>query len=1295
MKKLLFTMLVTFLSGSYLSAADFSNADDLCYDKNQIYTEGAGCVDFGPFSGGFACKKTIPIRNQSTDTLSDVSILWHIGDGFKADFVESCGIDGKNEEGKACKFNALINIGPFQGFEESITFDPMPDFTGSGDSSEHSIYLFNLMKGSVDPFVFFRDGALHANYTKNGDTYTGTINQCVRNWGAVEHLCYDYDAITYDSAIGGICMDFGPFKGGFACRQTIPIRSLTDQSITDIDIVLDEHGMNGNMLDDCGIDGHSKKLSGECQDRTLFNFGPMGMMARGFSFDMPDYDTPFDKHSIFTRSLMNMSMDPVSFFTGENMYTYYTINGTKYDGYIPACTVNKDPVPDLCYEYRNIDYSQAYPPLGGCVELGPFKGGAGCKQLIPIRNTSSSNLTSVDILLDTFGMNGNFLGDCGVDDHSGYSLTNPTCKEMEAFDFGPMGMFNRGVIFDPMANYAPFDVHSIYTSAAMSMGGDIRAFFLGENLYTHYVKDGTLISGKIAPCKENFADDLCIEEIDKDITFDFWGGFFVWKNTVKVKNQRNNLVTHVSAAVENVSFLSGKCELDNNGRNRYCADQAAIDFIMGWGGSGTAYYENPYFDFEPNDRHRLKQNVDLLSGIFFDVAHVYANFVKNDEFFSTELENCLAPTKLNVITGTFDAWDDYRIGIYGDRHISTKIVNKPFTLYIASLNADKTAFQTKNVSTNIAYGLVQHRGTDFVVEGGSFNPRSVTVTTHEFTVPSAYRDLQVGFKLCSEMQSGDLILHENEDCSGSTILACDDGRSGTHWRMCTNDDRFAVRPDRFDFKLPFPTNKDTLRSGETYKYQITAKDFLNHPAAGYDQEGSNLDDSNASILLSDGSPDEENLLHGTIEYDGSSYNFVNGVSTEGSETYVAKIDFDDVGLLSLFLKDSEWAAVDSDDTPAGCEGGMMNGVDVPDGLSVCGLTRPTFIPHHFALESVTLHNHKDGSFTYLGKDEDPADPNNDITMSAHIGMKIVAENKDDNATENFRTGSKYYENPVSVGFALKSPVVVDGKTMVLYQHDMDEVRAGVTPTKLGFGTSGVDNAGEYTIAWTGGPTAQKLNFNFEKDLSAPQQPFTVDMTDLNVTVTSRYGGVLIQGLSSDDPGELSGSATFQYAKVSASRLFYDDVTTSSVETPVTALVYCAEPLTFSECTAQNIDTTNGMTPDRNWWLSTTHDQTKGDGDIRLKVIGTSNGTADITPKDVIITSGGIQHNVNVTHKSGTLPQTVDIGLDSTGTSAWMMTTDTKTHSVRFTGKSGWVGHGPTGYVIDSNASSKKSNRVSW
>ena len=200
------------------------------------------------------------------------------------------------------------------------------------------------------------------------------------------------------------------------------------------------------------------------------------------------------------------------------------------------------------------------------------------------------------------------------------------------------------------------------------------------------------------------------------------------------------------------------------------------------------------------------------------------------------------------------------------------------------------------------------------------------------------------------------------------------------------------------------------------------------------------------------------------------------------------------------------------------------------------------------------------------------------------------------------------------------------------------------------------------------------------------------MSDLNVSVTSQYGTETIKGETADAPGELSGSATFQYVKVAATKPLFDDESKGIVTTPITAQVYCPPSVV---CSGFAIDTTNGLTIDPKWWLSTSHDQSRDDGDIKLAVKSVSGGGfASVLSPVVNIVFGGIASTAKVRYNSGPLPQTVKVGLDDAGTSDHMKTTDMG-YDVRFTGKSGWAGPGDVGYVVDGNASSKKNSRLGW
>jgi len=888
---------------------------------------------------------------------------------------------------------------------------------------------------------------------------------------------------------------------------------------------------------------------------------------------MADYDAPFEKHSIFLQSLINMRVDPIALFTGTNMYTHYTINGEEKAGYIPACEFSREPVEDLCYDYDAITYDGAM-----CVDFGPFKGGMGCKQNIPIRSSSDTPLTQVDIMMNVHGMNGSFLGDCGVNDSSG--LFSRTCQDMSAFDFGPMGMFSRGVLFDPMVDYAPFDKHSIYVRTLASMSFDPVSLFTGENLYTNYVKEGTLVSGKIPPCKKNYADDLCYEDVE-------YSGFCLGvinlgcTQTVPLKNQRSNELTHVSTIhkVGSLFEFAEICGVDGDAGN--CSNQTAIDMaFVGFLGKGTIF--DPIPDYSAGDRHSIFEYA-LFSMMSFGGGSLYGTFLRNDEWFYTELEECLTPSQLVVDTGPLDAWDAYRGGPASDKQISTKIVNETFRLRIASLNDDGDQYTPKNLSTKIYYDLYENGSNTpipGVIGGGEFDASLITEFEKDFTVADGYKDLSVGFRFCSTYSNGDHILQVESACTaGEAALECDQNSAAPKWHVCKSTDNFAVRPMSILVASPSGTDISKLRSGKTYAFDVKAAYWEGGTPRAVPSYTKTLDqdDINKTLILATDVPDTSHILSGDLNLTDAT--FVNG---EGS----ADIYFTDVARVLIRLEDKEWAAVDNDDTPQSCEGGFVNGVNVPDGSYLCGAVNTTFIPDHFALKSVRLGNHDNGSFTYLGIDQDTGDTNNDIDMSAHIDMTVVAENALNQPTENFREGAEFYENPVSVTLTVPTKVV-DGITMVPFKHDLNTIDL-MPAIALGFGT--VDDYGTYHFAWDTAETVKKLNFNYEKDPSAPIRPFSLSVTDLDfdINVTSVYGGVEISGATTN-PAELSGAATFYYAKVKAARPFFDDVSESTVTTPITVQVYC--PLTLATCgTVFGIDTANGRTTDNKWWLSTGHQQ---------------------------------------------------------------------------------------------------------
>jgi len=146
-----------------------------------------------------------------------------------------------------------------------------------------------------------------------------------------------------------------------------------------------------------------------------------------------------------------------------------------------------DSVSDLCYEE---------PTFSGtvCVDSGLVNGGLNCTQTTVIKNLSNDNLTNVQIVLDVSGYSANVLSDCGID---GESKKNDQCKELNAYDFGPMGILNDAVVYDPMTDFNGHDNHSIYIYSLVS-----GSLFSDNTLYTTYTKNGKTYTGVILPCNE-------------------------------------------------------------------------------------------------------------------------------------------------------------------------------------------------------------------------------------------------------------------------------------------------------------------------------------------------------------------------------------------------------------------------------------------------------------------------------------------------------------------------------------------------------------------------------------------------------------------------------------------------------------------------------------------------------------------------------------------------------------------------------------------------------------------------
>ena len=634
-------------------------------------------------------------------------------------------------------------------------------------------------------------------------------------------------------------------------------------------------------------------------------------------------------------------------------------------------------------------------------------------------------------------------------------------------------------------------------------------------------------------------------------------------------------------------------------------------------------------------------------------------------------------------TGPFDAWDIFRS--VNNRHISTKIANEEFNLTIASINIDNNATEAL-AGKECYYRLYDKKTGKILTPWGVLSNQSTKTANYSDGINGAYKQAYVQFKFCQQKDTFPIVLGTFDDCENNA----------TYYEYNTttqSSDGFAIRPKVFSITTDEDINK--LRSGETYSFTIQARDKNGNNVTDYNQTKSALDDINQTkvLLFSDGTEDDPNdpQLSGTLSFDSSSdFNISDGISIDANgNNDVVNISFDDVGKVKIEIQDSDWAAIDVNDTPQSCAKDTVDGQEI-DGAFICGDITATYIPYKFKLTNMTLQNHNASNVTYLSSD---------LNMSVHIGVKIESVNKQNGITKNFDKTANKYENPVALNIIAPNKDINGSIIQGIDHNNLMATEHNVSNNLLGFIN------GSHTIAWNETNSTQQLIFNYKRQANVLVNPFEINGSDVNISAVSNYSGTEISGWNTID----NQKATFAYARVKATKDFYDDIKDNNVTTPIKVELYCDKwPATSANC--PGVDTTLGATNDYRWYISTSHNMASNDGSITLTIEDSNSkfgNDSNVTNPIINTADQGIDNNVVVINTSSNLPSVTNIGL-ATGTgntNSWLIydknnvlstgVTVVPLYKVRFVGTATWSGIGETGKVVDTGASSKKSNRLDW
>ena len=362
------------------------------------------------------------------------------------------------------------------------------------------------------------------------------------------------------------------------------------------------------------------------------------------------------------------------------------------------------------------------------------------------------------------------------------------------------------------------------------------------------------------------------------------------------------------------------------------------------------------------------------------------------------------------MVGPFGAWDTFRDDASTpppDRNISTKIVAKPFSLSLASLNKAGDSYELKSGSGAIEVAIYDEEQMRRISNAISFDP---TATMHvansaPLVVNQASKKAAVGFRLCSsyEMNSttGEIgyLLHPPSVCAGTPKQPCSQMAVGAppSWHICYASDRFAIRPKRFEIVLD-PTPK---RAAEPFAIGFEALDYNDVPTSEYNESvgGSFV------LTLSDAKP---TCLSGGFEPDiNASLSFSDGnVSTSASYLEVGRVH---LGIVEQ--EGSEFAKIDADDTPKS--------------QRLIEPKQRTFVTlaHHFDINA-TL-DLDDGNFTYLSSD---------LNHSLRLKLDIAAKSATGGLLLNYNDACYAQESDYNLTYEIPTIAPSDALSALIYKE---------------------------------------------------------------------------------------------------------------------------------------------------------------------------------------------------------------------------------------------------------------------
>lgn len=1266
----------TFTSGS-ITYVD--SADDICYDDYVL--SGMMCFEFG----GFGCTTTFPIRNISNDNISNVQVI-HNEDGMTGSMFSGCNVTPSGD----CEEESNLDMGPFGMFGSATSFSFDNAITPT--QTDASVSTTSMMSMS-----FFTTESLYATYQKDGVYYRGVMKPCpeVSNGGRDFELRNPVETRNIKGNLKVIGNTVLCYKENGVCVDTDLANNRVSLSFIDIDGVNRTYN-NSSQAQVADVPSTAKVVWAG-----FYTQGFLKTTQNATVTALNGSPTYLTIPSGATIELRNDVIDVYPFATNEYTYATFTevdalkgLSGSQVNGWftganIKALTGDDDGAlgyfgawtlvivyEDASETLKNISVFDGYKQIGGSNDTIDVSGfytptsGTVNSALSVFVGEGDKNIEGDDITLE-----GTSLSSTGT--------TNAFNSTVNGFTTNP----------NPI-NYQGIDIHNYNvgkdgdTSHPQIIGNGVKEATIGltttgDYYYPSMVAFTTDLYEPRVCYKQEFLDanGNPLENISIGDTITV----ATWISNMKKDASDGNLedAEKVEITVEldstNLAYKPGTLKMKNIGESIYTARTDAqhddtIEYFTDLNQSKWRVGDGA----NATDGGTLKANGagedTLKTYVQFQVELLKEGDITIDNIYKVSYENSAlqmrigdeSPINIGVCTdintslgvngllgafnvvNEFGGASDFDNPASAQTYLVTQVAGRPFNVKIISLNATGDALASYNGDVNVSLIPTPNYQScfgDATCMQNLCNASSPIIGTSQIiTFNNSSSEIINNFSYNSASQDLSFKIAYNSGANNACSL-----------------DSFAMRPDHFNILVPAGQDLELLRAGTDYTFPLRAVNNDNATATpGYTRAINTANfDLNQTLYLPDNTI--EATLNGALAFGPLAMNFLNGISNN----FVAT--FNEVAKVNMLLIDNTWAGVDinNSDTPADCSA---------TGAFVCGDVNVTFIPNSFTFTVVpTLHNEANTNTTYLS---------NDLNMSAHLDIQIQATNANGVATQNFATN--VWENPVSVTYQL--PAVAG---MV---ENKQEINA---PINLDFA------AGSLAIPWNEANTTKELQFNFNRTINTPLNPFVVQGADVNITVASSYTAAT-SGATATITGNANGinnNATFVYGRTHAPRQRYTDNVSQN------AFIYFES---FCSATDANGVTCNKallpngiastFTDDPRWFVNLNHNSlTEGSVDIVKQKSGTNVATDIVDASD----NPGGNPSISIIDYDASRGYPYKTTMENNA-SSWLIynpnnaAATTNEFEVEFDASaSSWAGQNESNSTTQQNASQNTHRRIIW